>query len=124
MSLSTNLSASTNNGGALRFVDFSSAQIDAQTDWRNAFFDTSVIVPDSMRAQIGQPCLLDRFYQNPEPLSDEKFFGQWRGWLTLDPGWDDRSWPILASPEYHKVPLIPPPAGCTWHTDPIATDAN
>lgn len=45
----TNLRASINNGGALRFVDVTSAEIDDRTDWRNAFFDSSVTVPPHMR---------------------------------------------------------------------------
>ncbi|MEP2532911.1 pentapeptide repeat-containing protein [Shimia sp.] len=118
----TNLNASINNGGALRFVDFNSAILDAKTDWRNAFFDASVAIPPNMQKQIGHPCLRNWVGENPVPLIDEEFFGRWHGWLTLDPSWHKLKWQLIAPPQYHDVPAIPPPPGCTWFTDPIDPD--
>ncbi|MEP3333474.1 pentapeptide repeat-containing protein [Sedimentitalea sp.] len=117
----TNLSASTNNGGALWFVDLRSAEIDAFTDWRNAFFDGSVLVPNDRKTQIGQPCLWGWIAKNPDPLPDKEYFGRWRGWLTLDPEWDDGDWSWLSSvPEdWRDVAPIAPPPDCIWHSDPL-----
>ncbi|WP_422050357.1 pentapeptide repeat-containing protein [Shimia sp.] len=115
----TDLSASINHGGALRSVDFSEAIVSDQTDWRNTFFDASVTVPETMRNQIGHPCLWNWLQENPEPLGDDAFFGRWRGWLMLDPAWSDTLWPEIAPPEYHDVPATPPPADCKWITDPL-----
>ncbi|MDU9003449.1 pentapeptide repeat-containing protein [Sedimentitalea todarodis] len=117
----TNLSASINNGGALRFVDLRSAKIDALTDWRNAFFDGSVLVPNDRKNQIGQPCLWRWIAKNPDPLPDKEYFGRWRGWLTLYPAWDDDYWSWLSSvpKDWRDVAAIPPPPGCIWHSDPL-----
>ncbi|MCA0869707.1 pentapeptide repeat-containing protein [Seohaeicola saemankumensis] len=116
---STNLSASTNYGGALRFMDLTKTKFDSQTDWSNAFFDVSVIVPPNWRAQIGQPCLWNWIATQTDPLSDEEFFGHWRGWLTLDPKWRDQNWQFIAPEPYHDVPILPPPTGCRWITQPL-----
>ncbi|MEO9778407.1 MAG: pentapeptide repeat-containing protein [Sedimentitalea sp.] len=117
----TNLSARTINGGALRFVDLRSAKIDALTDWRNAFFDGSVLVPNNKKTQIGQTCLWGWIAKNPDPLPDKEYFGRWRGWLTLDPEWDDDDWSELPSvPEdWRDIADIPPPSDCAWHSDPL-----
>lgn len=115
------LSASINNGGALRFVDLHPAKIDALTDWRNSFFDGSVLVPNDRKTHIGQPCLWGWIAKNPDPLPDKEYFGRWRGWLTLDPEWDDGNWSwFLSVPEdWRDVATIPPPPGCIWHSDPL-----
>lgn len=115
--LGTNLRSSRNIGGALRFVDLSEAIFDPSTDWRNVFFDGSVIVPTAMRDQIGQPCLWEWVAQNPKSLSDAQFFGRWRGWLTLNPDWIAEGWKAQQSvPDiWRDVEPIAPPNGCVWH---------
>jgi hypothetical protein len=106
--------------GALRDVDLRPAEFDDQTDWRNAFFDGSVLVPEDRRDQIGQPCLWTWIAENPEPLSDKEFFGRWRGWLTLNPDWADRRWSDGFAPEeWRDVAPIPPPPDCTWDHPPL-----
>jgi hypothetical protein len=117
----TSLGGSTNHGGALRDVDLRPAEFDDRTDWRNAFFDGTVRVPEDRKNQIGQPCLWDWIADNPEPLPDEEFFARWRGWLTLDPMWSDHIWPYFASvPEnWSDVDPIDPPDDCTWDHPPL-----
>ncbi|KCV83249.1 hypothetical protein ATO10_00770 [Actibacterium atlanticum] len=109
ISIDINLSASIGDGSALRFVDLSGAYFDTVTDWRNSFLDGTVTLPDGFRAAMGNPCQ----WVN-EPLSDQQFYGRWRGWLeTNDPniGW---SFTATAPPEWRDVTPIPPPEGCEW----------
>ena len=115
----TNISASKNFGGALRYVDFSHAELDDRTDWRNVFLDASVTIPEHMRNRIGNPCLWNWIDQNSEPLGDEAFFAHWRGWLALDEDWGDPRWYLIAPEEWRDVVPIAPPADCHWITDPI-----
>jgi hypothetical protein len=78
-------------------------------------------VPEVRRDQVGQPCLWNWIDENPEPLPDAESFGRWRGWLMLDPEWDDDYWLRRASvpEEWHNVAPIPPPPGCTWKHAPL-----
>lgn len=71
----TNLNASTNNGGALRFVDMTDALWDDKTDFRNAFLDASVIRPKPFEARMGTPC-----QWVTEDLKDQDFLSVWRWW--------------------------------------------
>ena len=109
---STNLSAVTNHGGALRFVDLREIIVDARTDFRNAFLDGSVHLPVGFAEQMGHPC-----QWVTESLSDEEFYGRWRGWLEMDRA--GTPWVFLAPPEYRDIPAIPPPGGCVWQTGPM-----
>ena len=115
----TDLRSSTNQWGALRFVDFSQAMIDETTDWRTAFFDSSIVVPDHMKDRIGHPCLWSQITPDSAPLSDEAFYGQWRGWLSLDPEWEEKNWLRLVSLKFKDIPAIPPPADCKLITAPL-----
>ena len=112
----TDLSASLNAGGALRYVDLTGALLDPATDWRNVFYDASVRVPAPLRGQIGQPCLRDL---PSVPLEDAAFFARWRGWLQMNPGWDEDYWPIIAPERWHDIPAVAPPRDCRWITDPL-----
>ncbi|MEM8656640.1 MAG: hypothetical protein AAGF22_00975, partial [Pseudomonadota bacterium] len=105
---STNLSASINNGGALRFVDFLESYLDDKTDFRNSFADASVQTPEG----FARPC-----QWATTALSDDDFFGQWRGWLEESP--DRLSWDDIAPEGFENVPAIPPPDGCEWKTEPL-----
>ncbi|MBO6897743.1 MAG: hypothetical protein JJ868_10275 [Shimia sp.] len=93
--------------------------IDENTDWRTAFFDSSVVVPDHMKDRIGHLCLWSQITPNSAPLSDEEFYGQWRGWLSLDPEWEEKLWIRLVPSKYNDIPAIPPPADCKWSADPL-----
>lgn len=52
----TNLKAAKANATALRHVDLSLAIWDDRTDFRNAFLDGSVVVPEAFRTRMGNPC--------------------------------------------------------------------
>ncbi|MCP3972215.1 MAG: hypothetical protein GY717_18210 [Rhodobacteraceae bacterium] len=113
----TNLTAATNHGGALRFVDLTMIEFDAATDFRNAFLDASVALPDGFRDQMsggksGEPC-----QWHPEELSDDEFHARWRGWLEVRPFWD--SWVLYAPEAYRNIKPIPPDPGCEWKTGPM-----
>ncbi|MBL3554242.1 pentapeptide repeat-containing protein [Rhodovulum sulfidophilum] len=111
---SLNLRAVTNDGGALRFADFRSVTFNEKTDFRNAFLDGSVQITDGFRKQMGDPC-----QWHADVLSDEEFFGRWRGWVEASENislyWQGRS------PEvWSDVAAIPPADGCTWKTGSIS----
>jgi alcohol dehydrogenase YqhD (iron-dependent ADH family) len=74
--LTPNLSASTNEGGAIRLVDLSDAVWDAETDFRDAFLDASVTVPDAFTTRMGSPC-----QWVDTRLSDTEFMSVWAWWL-------------------------------------------
>lgn len=107
---STNLSAVINNGGALRFVDLSTATFSTETNFRNAFIDGTSIVPAEFARANGNPCqwVLDR------ALSEEEFLGRWLGWIDLN----ERSllpWFFLAPEGFEDVTPIPPDdPDCRW----------
>ncbi|MEO1312828.1 MAG: pentapeptide repeat-containing protein [Pseudomonadota bacterium] len=105
---SPNLSASITSGGALRFVDCSELYFDDKTDFRNSFADASVQTPEG----FARPC-----QWATTALSDDDFFGHWRGWLEASP--DGYIWQFIAPPEFQNVPPIPPPEGCEWKTGPL-----
>lgn len=96
----TNLNARTNHAGALRFVDFTDAIFDARTDFRNAFLDGSVTLPDAFRAQLGDQCQ-SRF---ETVLTDQAFYGRWRGWVEAS----DELWRFNPPDEWRDVTAIPP----------------
>ncbi|MEM7439831.1 MAG: pentapeptide repeat-containing protein [Pseudomonadota bacterium] len=108
------LSASINDGGALRDVELTDIKIESTLDWRNVFLDGSVKGADRLIAAMGldtAPC----HWALDEILSDAEFHGRWRGWLELS-----GSFPRLHSPgDPLNVSPIPPPEGCTWYTDPL-----
>ena len=103
----TVLSASKNEGGALRYVDFTHAQIDHQTDFRNVFMDGSVIVPETMREMFGDQCQS----RLEEILSDEEFYGRWIGWFQ-----QSRDWRVsfTVPAKWRNVTPIPPDPDCFW----------
>ncbi len=78
---SATLRAVINIGGALRIADLSGAIWDEKTDFRNAFLDRSVILPEGIRERMGDPCQWVR-----EELSVEEFMSLWRWWLEKEPG--------------------------------------
>jgi hypothetical protein len=76
-------------------------------------------VPRAWRTRIGQPCLWAWIDSQKAPLTDEQFYGHWRGWLALDPNWADFIWDNLAPAEWRDVDPIAPPPGCRWITEPL-----
>ncbi|TDX18411.1 pentapeptide repeat-containing protein [Rhodovulum visakhapatnamense] len=111
---SANLRAVTNGGGALRFADLRSVNFNEETDFRNAFLDGSVQITDGFRKQMGDPC-----QWHADVLSDEEFFGRWRGWLEAS-GMDSRNWSNISPEGWSDVAAIPPPDGCNWKTGSIS----
>ena len=113
----TNLEGSTNAGGALRHADLTDVIVDADTDFRNAFMDASVTLPDAFRAQLGDQC------QSPQKdvLTDAEFYGRWRGWIEhpSNPSRPALRWIDLAPPGMDNLTAIPPPEGCMWKTSPL-----
>ncbi|MBL3596585.1 pentapeptide repeat-containing protein [Rhodovulum sulfidophilum] len=114
----TNLAAAENNGGAVRFADLRGAVFDEETDFRNAFMDGSVQVSDGFRQQMADPC-----QWHADTLSDEEFFGRWRGWIEATGG-ASSDWPLVAPSGWLEVRAIPPPEGCVWKTGSMATGAG
>jgi uncharacterized protein YjbI with pentapeptide repeats len=110
----TNISASTNNGGALQFVDLTVAIFDEKTDWRNIFLDASVSMTDTFRQQMGGFC-----QQVPALLSPDDFYAHWRGWLEAAPEGFEYEWAEIAPDGYHNIAPIAPPEGCHWKTGPM-----
>lgn len=72
----TNLAATQASGTALRYVDLTQAEWDDKTDFRNAFLDASVTVPDYFRARMGNPC-----QWLSERLGYREFHSVWRWWI-------------------------------------------
>lgn len=70
------LSGSLNKGGALRNIDLTEVKWDKTTDFRNVFFDGSVVVPDALFAQMGYPCQITH-----KVLDDKEFFLRWSKWI-------------------------------------------
>ncbi|HHN72518.1 MAG TPA: hypothetical protein ENK13_00365 [Thermopetrobacter sp.] len=112
----TDMGSSRNHGGAVRHADLTGVKFDRSTDWRNAFLDASVKVPDAFRRQMGDPCQW-RWAENAnggKPLTDEQFFAMWRGWIEAAPkGWN-LNWQIVAPARWRHVRPIAPPSGCAW----------
>lgn len=115
----TSFSKSKNNGGAIRNVDLSTVKSGSAFDWRNVFLDGSV---------KGQDHLLDSMGLTASPcqwadtvLDDVTFNGRWRGWIEAEPNTDkDKDkWASIAPTNMKDVPSIPPPANCSWTTDPL-----
>lgn len=100
----TNLIASTNNGGALKFADLTEAAFNWRTDWRNIFLDASVSMTDVFRQQMGGLC-----QQAPTILGEEEFYAHWRGWLEAAPEGFEYDWKTIAPAWYHNIPPIAPP---------------
>ncbi|MEM6565197.1 MAG: pentapeptide repeat-containing protein, partial [Pseudomonadota bacterium] len=117
---STNLSASINSGGALRFVNLNEVTFDAQTDFRNAFLDGSVLMTPEFRKQMGSGDERGPCQWAASELYGNLFYGRWRGWLEAAP---DRigapPWIVIAPEAYKNVKPIPPPLGCEWKTGPM-----
>lgn len=110
-----NLSRSRNIGGALRRVDFGEFGEAEQMDWSDVFLDNSVD-HEYLRRLLGldeAPCQ----WETDEVLSDEEFFGRWRGWVehpTASIANDNRSWVNWAPEPWRRVEPISPPEGCRW----------
>ena len=107
---STNLSAVINNGGALRFMDLSKATFSIETDFRNAFIDGTSIIPAELARANGNPCqwVLDR------ALSEDEFFGRWRGWVEFGNTFSD-PWGYISPKGFKDIPAIPPDdPDCRW----------
>ncbi|MEM6465689.1 MAG: pentapeptide repeat-containing protein [Pseudomonadota bacterium] len=108
----TDLSASTNNGGALRLVNASVIILDSATDWRNAFGDGSVILPEDHGGAF------DTCHWLPEPaMSDAEFYGTWRTWIERNPE-QGKPWFWIAPEGFEDVEPLPIPEECQWHTEP------
>ncbi len=110
-------SASLNKVGGLRFVDLSELVFDDKTDWRWAFGDGTVKLPEKADALFGSRC----HWIEGVAASDAVYFGRWRGWLEAVPvtfpfaGLGDvkPAWKAIAPPGFDDVTPIPPPEGCT-----------
>lgn len=116
----TDLRGSANHGGLLRHVDLSTAIYDGQTDFRNVFLDKSVVLPEGLRAQMGNLCQMVE-----AELDDETFYGHWRGWVEANPvrGPFD-NWRRVAPNEYKDVDPISPSVGCQWSITPMPIAAS
>ena len=77
------------------------------------FSTAASTLPVGFAEQMGHPC-----QWVTESLSDEEFYGRWRGWLR-DGSCGDTLGAFLAPPEYRDIPAIPPPEGCVWQTGPM-----
>lgn len=106
---STNLSASTNGGGALRFVVELSTSVPVSSGWRNAFIVFERAELKELDQQVGLPC-----QWTAEELTDAEFFGRWRWWIELR----GTRWSRFAPEGWHDVPVNPGPKGCTWSDAP------
>lgn len=105
---SADLSAVTIHGGAARFVDFSSAMLDPETDLRNMFVDASVVLPQTPHPR-NVPV-----YRWPEKLENKEFHARWRGWVEASPDPLRPAWSDIAPPGFKETPAIPPPEGVQW----------
>jgi uncharacterized protein YjbI with pentapeptide repeats len=116
-----NLKGTINNGGALRFIDLTGVIFDDQTDFRNAFMDSSIKLDASFRSILGDQC--QSALDARQPLSEEEFYGRWRGWVEHETSryrFDARfHWRNISPPEYLDVTAIPPRRGCVWKKGPI-----
>jgi len=113
----TNFSWSKNVFGALRFIDLRSAVFSHNSDWRNIFLDGTTRYSPYFANRMGTPCQWTK-----QILSDEEFFGRWRGWTEASPrflsGIVDY-WTLYGPKEWRHVTPIPPPEGCKWKTGPM-----
>ena len=120
----TNLSAATNEGGALRFTSFETVIFDAQTNFRNAFLDGSVKMTPGFAAQMNNPC-----QWIPEPLDDAEFYAYWRWWIEKRPVRSNTppvNWSLVAPDEWKDVPAASGDQltkynleNCTWKRSPM-----
>ncbi|MEL7515752.1 MAG: pentapeptide repeat-containing protein [Pseudomonadota bacterium] len=102
-----------NDGGAMRSIDLSETRFDNRTDFRNTFFDASLVIPAAIIARMGDLCqtVSDRV------LDETEFFGRWRGWLEVR---GPISWHLYAPPGFESVSPIPPDdPNCDWKTGPM-----
>lgn len=120
----TSLRASKNDGGALREIDLTTARFDTATDWRNVFLDSSVQVPPYLRQRMNAPCQwvwAETYRADSGPLSDQEFFGLWRGWVERRIG-PRGIWQRIAPKGWENVSAIPLPADCWWQMGPLRRD--
>lgn len=125
-----NISAATNNGGALRDLSLEGVIFDPNTDFRNVFLDGTVSVPEDFARQMGRPASRPCQWVE-DPLSDAEFFSIWRWWILKNDSytrkfntemWRDH----IALPGWSDVPL-PTPArlaelnlsDCHWKFGPM-----
>ncbi|WP_240722252.1 hypothetical protein [Poseidonocella sp. HB161398] len=95
-------------------------EFNAATDWRNAFLDGSVALPDGFPAPVVHAC----GWITAPIAEDAEFFGKWRGWLEAAPelalGLPTPPWMDLFGPEtLRDMAAIPPPPECQWDTSPL-----
>lgn len=120
----TNLSSTTNFGGAIRKIDLSDVAFDGRTDWRNVFLDGTVVGNSFLRISgRGSPCQ----WVNSVIESEADFHSLWRWWVESAAPLNQRPnrWPSAlrrvksASPELRAKYGIP--EDCTWQTGPLKT---
>jgi len=98
--VNANLTAATNDAGVLRFVDMTGAMWDNRTDFRGAFLDGSVLLPDGFFERMGRPC---QWVLNAE-LNDAEFYSLWRWWVQKT----GNDWLLRSPPPYLDVPDATP----------------
>jgi uncharacterized protein YjbI with pentapeptide repeats len=101
-------------GASLRSAIFATSGLSVLSDlieskhFQSSFGDASVKLPDG----VEPPCQWGDGSAKPlaeqQPLSDEQFFGRWRGWL-------ERGGTFMQ--DLYKFPAIPPHPGCEWPTE-------
>lgn len=101
----TKLYDSQNMGGAIRFANLTKAQFADDKIFQDTFADATVYMP----SDFAKPCQ----WAGGE-LSDEAFWGHWRGWLSA--GDYSAEWARVAPAGFEDVTPIPPPDGCEWKT--------
>ncbi len=104
--ISGNSNAIVTNGTAFRETIMHFWSLDSGSTFHNSFGDRTVNLPMGLKP----PCQWSR-----ENLSDEAFFGRWRGWIEASPQYV--RWKKIAPKGYEDVTPIPPPDGCAWSTD-------
>ena len=118
--------AAVNRAGAFRHVHIADLKFDGQTDFRNAFLDGTVVVPNGFARRMGgterRPCQ----WLTVE-LSDAQFFSVWRWWVENSPDNemfnDDRLWRQNVAPDGWESAPLPTQdeleqlnlTDCKWH---------
>ena len=120
--IETNLESTTNQGGAIRFADFTSVTFNQRSDFRNSFMDGSVKLHPHFALQMGQPCQWSNLV-----MSDDEFFARWRWWVDQKPNKKrEERWSHIAPLEWRNVPRLSKQeiadlglSDCNWKTDPL-----
>ncbi|MEC9343751.1 MAG: pentapeptide repeat-containing protein [Pseudomonadota bacterium] len=115
-----NLSGAVFSGSALRHVDLSEVNVSELEGFESAFVDASVELPPGTEHHCHWGDGSGKMLADQIPLSEEAFFGRWRGWLEQSRDF----YYLVQSGGLDQYPAIPPPPGCEWPKEEASVPTN